>query len=87
MTFVDKNSYVTTEPCHLDITFEINNESYDKRQLFTESAPSLIQSIGCNIRLIKKNVPSVDNRNQESWRLLVEERMASIGKLKKKKSF
>ena len=27
-------------------------------------------------------VPSVDNRNQESWRLLVEERVANIAKLR-----
>ena len=45
-------------------------------KLFTESAPKLIQS---NSDVHIMYVTFVDNRNQESWRLLVKEYIANIG--------
>ena len=59
----------------------------DKNTIFNESASRLIQSISGDIGVmyvycIMYNVPSVGDWNQESWRLLVEQRIANIGKLR-----
>ena len=51
--------------------------------IFTASASRPIQSRSCDVRIKKMCfVPSVDDWNRESWRLLVEERIANIGKLR-----
>ena len=47
--------------------------------VFTESAPRPIQSSSRDVHMY---VPSVDNQNRESWRLLVKECIANIGKLR-----
>ena len=57
---------------------------------FTASAPRPIQSRSCDVHIKRCNniVSSVDDQNQENWRLLVQERVASIGnKIIKKKLF
>ena len=52
---------------------------------YKEWAPRPIHNLSRNVCVyvcMYKNVPSVEDRNQESWRLLVKERIANIGKLK-----
>ena len=60
--------------------YNINNSIY----VFTKLAPRGIQSISCNVRLCacRVFVPSNVDRNQESWRLVVEEHIFKIAKLK-----
>ena len=52
--------------------------------IITESAPRPIQSISHNFRVFvcSFSVPSVDNPNQESWRLLIKERIAKFSDLR-----
>ena len=51
--------------------------------IFTHLAPRSIHFIICNVRdYVCTYVPSVDDRNRDSWRLLVEERIANIEKLR-----
>ena len=51
--------------------------------IFTESAPRPLQSIICNVCLsVCVFVSSVSDRNQESWRLLVNERTAKVTKIR-----
>ena len=48
--------------------------------LFTELTSRPVQSVSCDVCMLYQNyVPSVYDWNQESWRLLVKERIANMG--------
>ena len=54
------------------------NIFYQKLYVFKELTHTLILSISRDVCVY--NIPSVNDRNRESWRLVVKERIANIAK-------
>ena len=68
------------------IIYSSCNNKEENTGIFTESAPGPrpIQSSSRDVHMCNIVYPPADDRNQESWRLLVKERIANIGRRRRK---